>query len=127
MSSTPDTSEVKSQISPSEIFIIADDLAGACDTGIEFLDLVGSVTVVVDSDIPEMKKNQFKGLVVWNTESRGLSAHDAHSKVRRTCELAGAKEKRILLKKTDSAFRGHFGREISTVMDALQIEIGLIL
>jgi uncharacterized protein YgbK (DUF1537 family) len=123
MSSTPDTSEVKSQISPSEIFIIADDLAGACDTGIEFLDIVGCVTVVVDSDIPEMQKNQFEGLTVWNTESRSLSEHDACSKVRRACEIAGAKEKRILLKKTDSAFRGHFGREISAVMDAFHVEL----
>jgi len=103
--------------------MIADDLAGACDTGIEFLDSVGSVTVVVDSEIPEMKKNQFEGLIVWNTESRGLSAHDACSKVRRTCEIAGAKEKRILLKKTDSAFRGHFGHEISAVKDALHLEL----
>jgi uncharacterized protein YgbK (DUF1537 family) len=122
MSSTPDTSEVKSRISPSEISIIADDLAGACDTGIEFLDSVGCVTVVIDSDILEMKENQFEGLVVWNTESRSLSEHNACSKVRRACEIAGAREKRILLKKTDSAFRGHFGGEISAVMDALHLE-----
>ena len=95
MSSTLDTSEVKSRINPSEISMMADDLAGACDTGIEFLDSVGCVTVVVDSDIPEMKKNQFEGLIVWNTESRSLSAHDACSKVRRACEIAGEKEKRI--------------------------------
>jgi uncharacterized protein YgbK (DUF1537 family) len=123
MSSTPDTLEVKSRISPSEISIIADDLAGACDTGIEFLDSVGCVTVVIDSDILEMKENQFEGLVVWNTESRSLSEHDACSKVRRACEIAGAPEKRILLKKTDSAFRGHFGREISAVMDTLHLEL----
>ena len=123
MSPTPDTSEVKSRISPSEISIIADDLAGACDTGIEFLDSVGCVTVVVDSDIGEIKKNQFEGVIVWNTESRSLSEHDACSKVRRACETAGVKEKRIVLKKTDSAFRGHFGSEISAVMDALHVKI----
>jgi uncharacterized protein YgbK (DUF1537 family) len=123
MSSPPDTSAVKSRVSPSEICIIADDLAGACDTGIEFLDSVGCVTVAVDSDFLEMQKNQFEALVVWNTESRSLSEHDACSKVRRACELAGAKQKRILLKKTDSAFRGHFGSEIAAVMDALNVEL----
>ena len=59
--------------------MIVDDLAGACDTGIEFLDSVGCVTVIVDSDIPEIEKDQFEGLVVWNTESRGLSVKEAYS------------------------------------------------
>lgn len=102
--------------------MIADDLAGACDTGIEFLDSVGCVTVVVDSDFADMEKNQSEGLVVWNTESRSLSEHEAYRKVRRACEIAGAEKRRILLKKTDSAFRGHFGREIAAVMDALHVE-----
>jgi uncharacterized protein YgbK (DUF1537 family) len=123
MFSAFDISEGESRINPSEISMIADDLAGACDTGIEFLDSVGCVTVVVDSDIPEMKNIQFEGLAVWNTESRSLSEYDAYSKVRRACEFAGAKAKRILLKKTDSAFRGHFGSEISAVMDALHAEL----
>ncbi len=122
-SSIIDKSEVKTRISPSEISMIADDLAGACDTGIEFLDSVWCVTVVIDSDIHEMEKDQFESLVVWNTESRSLSGHEAYSKVRRACVLAGTNEKRILLKKTDSAFRGQFGREISAVMDELHLEL----
>lgn len=94
--------------------MIADDLAGACDTGIEFFDSVGCVTVVVDSDIPEMKNIQFEGLAVWNTESRSLSEYDACSKVCRACEFAGAKAKRILLKKTDRLFehRLNMGRPL---------------
>jgi uncharacterized protein YgbK (DUF1537 family) len=103
--------------------MIADDLAGACDTGIEFLDSLGCVTVVIDSDVAEVKENKFEGLVVWNTESRSLAEHEAYGKVRRACEIAGANKKRILLKKTDSAFRGHFGYEISAVMDALGLEL----
>ncbi|MGD8523571.1 MAG: four-carbon acid sugar kinase family protein [Desulfobacterales bacterium] len=123
MSARLDKSEVKSRIHPSEIYMMADDLAGACDTGIEFLDPVGCVTVVIDSDLAEVKKNKFEGLVVWNTESRSLAEYEAYGKVRRACEIAGANKKRILLKKTDSAFRGHFGREISAVMDALGLEL----
>ena len=123
MSSTLDTPEAKPRINPSEISMIADDLAGACDTGIEFLDSVGCVTVVVDSDIPEMNKKKFEGLTVWNTESRSLTEHDAYNKIRRACEIEAVKAKRILLKKTDSAFRGHFGREISAVMDTLRVEL----
>jgi len=123
MSPIIDKTEIKPRIFPSEISMIVDDLAGACDTGIEFLYSVGCVTVIVDSDIPEIEKDQFEGLVVWNTESRGLSMKEAYSKVRKACKISGTNEKRILLKKTDSAFRGHFGREISAVMDELHLEI----
>ncbi len=123
MSSIIDKSGVKPRIFPSEISMIVDDMAGACDTGIEFLDSVGRVTVIIDSDIPEMGKDQFEGLVVWNTESRGLSGREAYSKVRRACKISGTNGKRILLKKTDSAFRGHFGHEISAVMDELHLEL----
>ncbi len=121
MSSVIKKAEVKPRIFPSEISMIADDLAGACDTGIEFLDSVGCVTVILDSDIPEMQKGQFEGLVVWNTETRSFSGDEAYDKVRRACRLAATNEKRILLKKTDSAFRGQFGREISAVMDELNL------
>ena len=54
MSSTLDTPEVKPRIKPSEISMIADDLAGSCDTGIEFLNSVGCVAVVIDSDIRKL-------------------------------------------------------------------------
>jgi len=122
MSSARETSAVNLRINPAEISMIADDLAGACDTGIEFLDSVGCVTVVVDSDLPGMNKKKSDGLVVWNTESRSLSEQDAYDKVRRACGIGEFAAKRILLKKTDSAFRGHFGREISAVMDALRVD-----
>ncbi len=111
------------RIFPTEISMIADDLAGACDTGIEFMDSLGQVTVVVDSDAHKMETESGEGLVVWNTESRDLPANDAYEKVRRASSIAGKGEKRILLKKTDSAFRGNFGHEIAAVMDELNIKI----
>jgi uncharacterized protein YgbK (DUF1537 family) len=123
MSSIKVKLEREVQIFPSEISMIADDLAGACDTGIEFLDSVGRVTVAVDSDWTEINNDQREGLVVWNTESRSLSAHEAYDKVRRASRVAGKNKIRILLKKTDSAFRSHFGREIAAVMDELQLEL----
>jgi len=58
--------------------MIADDLAGACDTGVEFLESVESVTVVIDSDTPDLKMGSLEGLTVWNTESRSLAAREAY-------------------------------------------------
>ena len=98
--------------------MIADDLAGACDTSAEFLPRLGAVTVFIDSDHPVVPFDHSKTLVVWNTESRSLSEEAAYQKVRRACTHALQPETRILLKKADSAFRGHYGREIAAVMDA---------
>jgi uncharacterized protein YgbK (DUF1537 family) len=98
--------------------MIADDLAGACDTSAEFLPRLGAVTVFIDSDNPVVPFDQSKTLVVWNTESRSLSEEAAYQKVRRACTHALQPETHILLKKADSAFRGHYGREIAAVMDA---------
>ncbi len=106
-----------------DISMIADDLAGACDTGFEFLDTVGQVTVVMDVDVPHGKIDPEDGLVVYNTESRALPADDAYQKARRAAEIAGKDGQRILMKKTDSAFRGQFGPEIAAVMDELGIEL----
>jgi uncharacterized protein YgbK (DUF1537 family) len=114
-------------ISPSELSLIADDLAGACDTGIEFLESLEQVTVVVDSDAHDAATVRTDGLVVWNTESRDLSPETAYTKIRQASRMAfgfasGKHEKRILVKKTDSAFRGNYGREITAVMDELEVK-----
>jgi len=111
------------EISDSDICMLADDLAGACDTGIEFLDILGQVTVIVDSDAPGKKPASQEALNVWNTESRDLTATEAYEKVKRASRAAFTEDKRILFKKTDSAFRGNFGYEIAAVMDELHIKI----
>jgi uncharacterized protein YgbK (DUF1537 family) len=103
---------------PYELAMIADDLAGACDTGAEFLPLWGTITVFIDSDNPAIPQDLSRDLVVWNTESRSLSEEVAYQKVRRACAHALRSETRILLKKADSAFRGNYGHEIAAVMDA---------
>ncbi len=120
MASVMQESTQEAPIFPSEISMLADDLAGACDTGIEFLEAVGSVTVVLDPDLPHLKTQQFRGLLVWNTESRALPVSDACRKVVQACRLGAMRDKRVILKKTDSAFRGNFGPEIAAAMDALE-------
>jgi uncharacterized protein YgbK (DUF1537 family) len=107
----------------SELAMLADDLAGACDTGIEFLPTVGRVTVILDSDGPRVDCGSRDGLWVWNTESRSLSPTAAYCKVRRACRRAVHPGTRVVVKKTDSAFRGPFGREIAAVMDELQLPL----
>ncbi|RJQ49725.1 MAG: four-carbon acid sugar kinase family protein [Desulfobacteraceae bacterium] len=106
-----------------EISMIADDLAGACDTGYEFLDALGCVSVLVDSDAADEGCQPAEGLRVYNTESRGLPPDAAYGKAYRAARIAGRGGQRVLVKKTDSAFRGQFGREIAAVMDAFETRL----
>lgn len=108
---------------PSQLSMMADDLAGACDTGLEFLDALGRVTVVVDSDRCPAAAAPLPGLVVWNTESRSLPVGEAVEKARKAARRASTPGMRVLLKKTDSAFRSHFGQELSAVMDELDLDL----
>ena len=43
--------------------MIADDLAGACDTSAEFLPQLGAVTVFIDSDNPVVPFDYSKNLI----------------------------------------------------------------
>jgi uncharacterized protein YgbK (DUF1537 family) len=123
MSPTSTRSEGSTRIASSEIAMIADDLAGACDTGIEFLHAAGRVTVIIDSDDNWVDTDPRDGLYVWNTESRSLSPSEACRKVRRACINAVNRGTRIVVKKTDSAFRGAFGHEIAAVMEELHLDL----
>jgi uncharacterized protein YgbK (DUF1537 family) len=123
MTSKRNRSDVSTRFLSSELAMLADDLAGACDTGIEFLPAVERVTVILDSDGPGVDRSPQDGLQVWNTESRSLSPAAAYRKVRRACRRAVHPGTRVVVKKTDSAFRGPFGREIAAVMDELQLPL----
>ncbi len=127
MASKMDESVISARFRASELAMLADDLAGACDTGIEFFPTVGRVTVILDSDGPIEDHGSPDGLQIWNTESRSLPPAVAYQKVRRACRRAVHPGTRIIVKKTDSAFRGSFGREIAAVMDELQLPLCAIV
>jgi uncharacterized protein YgbK (DUF1537 family) len=83
-------------LSAMRIAVIADDLTGAADAGVQ-LARAGHRTAVVfhgergDADA-----------VVVDTDSRGLSADEAAARVR-ACQVASAE---IVMKKIDSTLRG---------------------
>ena len=93
------------RISPYDISMIADDLAGACDTGFEFLDLVEQVTVVVDIDSLDKGADPAEGLSVYNTESRAIPIEEAYQKTRRASGFAGKGGQRLPRPLRPSAFR----------------------
>lgn len=94
------------------IAVIADDLTGAADTGVQ-LARAGHRTAVAFRDEPVPAGVD---AVVADTDSRGLAAGEAAARVRRAAgELAGAP---ILMKKIDSTLRGPLAAELGAALES---------
>jgi uncharacterized protein YgbK (DUF1537 family) len=98
------------------LLIIADDLTGANDTGVQFARRGIPTLVVVDLD-SWPRGESFEVLVV-NTGSRHLAPAEAAAKVRAAVRRGREAGVDHFYKKTDSTLRGNVGGELDAVMDA---------
>ena len=92
--------------------IVADDLAGACDTGTLFARRA-PVPVTVWPDLPVAEE-----VAAVDTESRHLARDDATERVRGT--VARRPGATSWFKKIDSTLRGHVGAEIVALLEATE-------
>src|SRR6266498_146550 len=92
--------------------ILADDLTGACDTGVAFAGKGWAARVAFT---PEA---DFGGRSVRavTTESRGLAEGEAVQAVERVTRTFGVPGLRRIYKKIDSTLRGHPGAELAGLM-----------
>ncbi len=107
--------------------IIADDLTGAADTGVQFAkrDLY-TVLLPVGMKAAEAHLHDAQ-VVALNTASRGMEAKQAYDVVRDATELLVQKlHPQMIYKKVDSTLRGNVGSEIEAVMDATESEFALL-
>ncbi|SDN87161.1 four-carbon acid sugar kinase family protein [Alkalicoccus daliensis] len=94
--------------------IIADDLTGACDTGVQLVDynLKPSVVLNLEND-----NNEISTIVV-NTDSRELTPEKAYERVLTFCRsLKRDYNSSFIYKKIDSTMRGNIGAEINALYD----------
>ncbi len=113
------------------VVIVADDLTGACDSGVAFLASGRPVRVMLhppasDSEI-ECPLGAGGDIVSYTTETRNLSEEQAGA---RTAEVvaavACAGEQSILFKKVDSAARGNLGAETMAALAACNAVLALV-
>lgn len=98
--------------------IIADDLTGAMDTGVQFAKYGLHTAVALTEDCVLQAD-----VVVLSTDSRALRPTEANERVRAAAaRLAG----RSVYKKIDSTMRGNVGAEIDGLLDSLDYERALV-
>ncbi len=98
--------------------MVADDLTGAMDSGVQLAKWgLQTLVVLTSQDLPEADA------VVVSTDSRGASPEEAY---RRAVDAAKRLHGRSLYKKMDSAMRGNVGAELDGVLDGLGLERALV-
>ena len=98
--------------------IIADDLTGAMDTGVQFSKI--GLRTILHLDPASVDDAR---VVVLDTESRDDPSKVAYEKVR---DAARRLKGRVIYKKIDSTLRGNVGYELDAVMDELGLKKALI-
>lgn len=100
-----------------QCLVIADDLTGANDTGVQFLSENESVVVIVDSaSANTVNTRSDSPTVVVNTNTRFLSAEEAFTEVQNSVRKYSVLKPAEIFKKIDSTLRGNIGAEIDAVM-----------
>ncbi|KPK83540.1 MAG: hypothetical protein AMS27_12530 [Bacteroides sp. SM23_62_1] len=99
------------------LLIIADDLTGSVDAGVHFAEKGINTTVIPDFSSEAGKDRLDKSLqvMVINTESRHIPAHEAAKRVSSAVRKGLSAGMNIIYKKTDSTLRGNIGAELEAL------------
>jgi uncharacterized protein YgbK (DUF1537 family) len=106
-----------------KLVIIADDLTGATDSGVQFSCLGYNTSVVFKVEELEDLQNE---VVVIDTDSRSILPEAAYQKVYLATKEIKHYEYSKIFKKVDSTLRGNFGIEIDAVLDVFQECVAII-
>lgn len=111
------------------IFIIADDLTGANDTGVQFAKNGYKTRVLILDD--KLKNIEFKnddGVLVIDTETREVEESVARDKLTEMLKEIKLEisENDIVYKKIDSTLRGNVGAEIEEILKILNKQFCLL-
>jgi uncharacterized protein YgbK (DUF1537 family) len=106
-----------------ECILIADDVTGACDTGVQFARHGLSSTVWLD---PTRVPSTLAQVVALNTDSRRDEGTAAKAKIQQIASLYSDIKPGIILKKIDSTLRGNVGQEILATMKYFRRDCAII-
>jgi uncharacterized protein YgbK (DUF1537 family) len=108
----------------SKLVIIADDLTGSNDAGLQFAKQGFRTISLIDADSRTMTDNA--DVWVFNAETRSLSAQDAYEKTKEFCMKTDLIDVPYVYKKIDSTMRGNIGAEIDALMDHVAFDLAVV-
>lgn len=110
------------------IYIVADDLTGSADAANYFRTATRRVRVSFLPDSPWLPSLDERVVQVFDSESRGLSLHDAKERMISAGQQLADSEAGIFLiyKKVDSTLRGHIGGEIEGLLHGVGSRLAVL-
>lgn len=109
-----------------QIVIIADDLTGACDTGVKFRQAGLRTKVLVKADSASRLNTKNVPVISVNTESRSVSGEEAGEIVRKLIRQLQSRGDCFYYKKIDSVLRGNILAELEVVFQLLNPDFALV-
>lgn len=108
------------------IYIIADDLTGANDTGVQFSKHGYTVTVKIENKRVLFQNNNKHNVDVIDTETRESSPDEAIKKINKIFSEVSVDHQDIMYKKIDSTMRGNVGKEIEIMLDIFDKDLCIL-
>ena len=105
-------------------YIIADDLTGANDTGVQFAknNYKTIVSILEDESLDIVVPDNLDVFVI-DTETREIEEKIARNRIKNILEKSNITKEDIVYKKVDSTLRGNVGLEITEIMNILEKDI----
>lgn len=107
------------------MIVIADDLTGANDTGVQFTRQGLQTEVLLEGTA--LHEGVDAAVIVLDTNSRAIPADEAYQKVQNAAKQANALGFSRYYKKMDSTLRGNIGIEIKAILDLGVHEFALVM
>jgi uncharacterized protein YgbK (DUF1537 family) len=108
------------------MIILADDLTGANDTAIQFVNSGLSAVVITHAERFDPDFYNGYDVIAVSTNSRGMSTVDAYNAVRKTIRKGKIRDRGFFYKKVDSVLRGNPGGELAAVIDEIGIPLVIV-
>nr|WP_320147415.1 four-carbon acid sugar kinase family protein [uncultured Anaeromusa sp.] len=107
------------------MIVIADDLTGANDTGVQFTRQGLQTEVLLDGTA--LHEGIDAAVIVLDTNSRAIPADEAYRKVQSAAKIADSLGFSHYYKKMDSTLRGNIGVEIKAILDLKLHDFALVM
>jgi uncharacterized protein YgbK (DUF1537 family) len=109
------------------IYIIADDLTGASDTGVQYKrrGLRTLISAEIDLDQINTLSDEFDVISI-NADTRAKFPQDAYNMTYNLVKHIKNKEYKYIYKKVDSVLRGNVAQELEAMMDAMNVPLAVV-